>query len=139
MFVAAFFMACQPVVDTEWFDPLALPTVTLEDLDRFHDAKLAIDHNASPEAIEKWLERLKSCWWDTAGFRSEYEAEVRHTQRVRECWNQLNRAHSHLPEWHRTEALEQLRRLLGPQAYYAGRMPAIPVEAMQWMVPKPKQ
>lgn len=126
------------VAPVEYFDPAALPTVTLEDVAMFHDAILAIQHDASACAIGQYLAHLESRWWDMAGRQHEYDREVRRLRWVQRCWNRLEAAYSLYGEIERTAALDELRRLLGPQAFYAGRMPDYPDGARPWTLPRPK-
>lgn len=124
---------------TEWFDPAALPTVTTEDVSRFGDAILAIQHDASAGAIEKYIAQLESMSWAMNGCRPEYEQEVNRLRWTARCWDRLEMAYYGYPDAARAKALDELRRLIGPQMFYAGRMPPFPPEAMPWCWPKAKQ
>lgn len=128
-----------PVVGPADWDPKALPTVTVEDVDRFHDAILAIQHNASARAIEKHIAELEGASWNMNVCRHEYDCEMKRLKWVAQCWSRLEVGYGGEGEICRTAALDELRRLLGPQMFYAGMMPEYPPGAMPWSWPKPKQ
>ena len=136
------FLWAAPIGPCQWFDDRALPSITLDDLERFHDPLLAIEHGATCSAIDRLLTEYEQRWWDQAGWQHEYERELARLRWVAECWRRLELAkRNDHGMWHRLDCLHQLRRLLGPGMYYAGCLPSFPTSALGYLsteVPAPR-
>lgn len=129
--IAAVAFGCAPI-HTELFDEEALPTVTLDDLERFSDPLLAIRNGANCGVIFAELKALELRWWDMGGRQAEFKERVEYLRWAAECWRRLDvAANCRCGEIYRTECLSWLRKHLGPQMYYAGVMPANPG---QWIL-----
>ena len=116
----------QPIPYAEYFDEAALPSVTVDDLDRFHDALLALRHGATAHVLRMQLQDLESRSWDMGGKQAEYKATLEYLRWSAECWYQLEMVITHRNEDLRAQSLTVLRKRLGPSFFYAGRMPPHP-------------
>lgn len=133
MFAGIVFWGCLPIcpLSGEEWDERGLPTCVLDDLDRFQGALLAMRHGAEPWKIQRYIEDLESRWWDTAGFKHEYDRELARLRWCYQCWDLLRQAslEGAWDSW-RCARLRELRRLLGPTLYRMGRMPDYPTPAL---------
>lgn len=135
----AFLFACLPFWPLADFDEKALPPIVIEDLGRFHDARLALRHGVTCHAIQKAIAEWELRWWDMAGREPEYEAYMAWLRWNEKCWDHLQYANQPgCGKDNRIRWLQILRRLIGPECYYAGRMPDFPTEALRFVEP-PKE
>lgn len=133
----AFLFACLPLTPFD-FDERTLPPITFHDLARFHDARLAIGHGATYQAIGRLITHAESRWWDQAGQQHEYDLYVAYLYWARQCWEKLQDVDSgRYSETLRLQWLRTLRSLIGPECYYAGRMPDYPWEALRFIEGSP--
>lgn len=124
------------------FDESILPPVSLHDLEAFHDSRLAIAHGATCNAIALFKEDLLARWWDQAGCDHEFTQQIEWLKWCYACWNHLEYANKPTCETaSRLRWLTILRRLIGPDAYYAGVMPDFPRQALPYLretAPQPR-
>jgi hypothetical protein len=135
----ALLFACLPIFPYADFDDKALPPIALEDLDAFHDARLALANGATCHAIQRLIAELADRWWDQAGRQHEYELYMEWLRWSEKCWDHLQYANQPgCGTDNRIRWLNILRRLIGPSNYYAGRMPDYPSDAIRFIERKPE-
>lgn len=110
--------------------PLIDDRPPVEDLQRFPAAAICDEQIAAADRY--WTHLQARLEWEPLNYwrLSTVAAEA---AELRRAWSALRDAcvHSH-PDWQR-EALRTLRERIGPEAYYAGRMPpCVPVWRFEW-------
>lgn len=96
----------------------ALPPVTAADLEKFPSREVAwAGYEFAVEHV-RWVEGRSPCWERLDAWEWRTEARQCHM-----AWDLLADSWGRIPQAMSLSHLERLRCLLGPEAYYAGRMP----------------